>query len=269
MADLSATTLAVSAEEGIQIIEIDRPHCRNAVDANTARQLYEAFREFDRHPEMSVAVLHGKGMNFCAGADLKAIAAGQPNPVGPEAPHAPMGPTHLELSKPVIAAIEGYAVAGGLELALWCDLRVASSSAVFGVFCRRFGVPLVDGGSVRLPRLIGHGRAMDLILTGRAVSAEEALAWGLITQVCPPGRSLDHALALARTLKAMPQSCLRNDRRSLILQAGLSEREALRQETRLGLLSLASGEAREGAKRFSRQRPGPASGRNDRDNDQR
>jgi len=244
-------------------VTIDRPEVRNAVDGPTARALAEAFRAFDADDSARVAVLTGSGGHFCAGADLRAVARGaSPGGLGGADDglrlaleesmdnDGPMGPSRLELSKPVIAAVEGYAVAGGIELALWCDLRVAAASATFGVFCRRFGVPLVDGGTVRLPRLIGESRAMDLILTGRAVGAAEALALGLANRVVEDGQALSAALALARQIAAFPQQCLRNDRLSARRQHGLPMREALAQEFALGLATLASGEAEGGARRF-------------------
>jgi enoyl-CoA hydratase len=234
----------------VTVVVIDRPERRNAVDASTATALYEAFTAFDGDPDAAVAVLAGAGDTFCSGADLKAVASGRGNRVTVDGP-GPLGPTRLELSKPVVAAIEGYAVAGGLELALWCDLRVAGAGATLGVFCRRFGVPLVDGGTIRLPRLIGESRALDLILTGRAVGAEEALAMGLVNRVVPDGKARQAAVAMANELAAFPQACLRNDRRSVLGQWGLSTEEALRNETRLGLESLASAEALAGATRFT------------------
>jgi len=240
----------VERDGPVVVVAIDRPERRNAVDRPTAAALLAAFEDFERDPTASVAVLFGEGGTFSAGADLKAVAGGQGNRVALDGP-GPLGPTRLELSKPVIAAVEGHAVAGGLELALWCDLRVAAAGAVFGVHCRRFGVPLVDGGTVRLPRLIGHGRALDLILTGRAVAAEEALAIGLADRVVADGEALAAAVTLAGELAALPQVCLRNDRRSVLAQWGLTTEEALRNETRLGLASLAAGEARAGAARFS------------------
>ena len=197
-----------------------------------------------------MAVLTGAGGTFCAGADLKAVAAGDRRPVHDAGP-GPMGPTRKTLSKPVVAAVEGYAVAGGLELAIWCDLRVAATDAVFGVFCRRFGVPLVDLGTVRLPRLIGASRAMDMILTGRPVTGEEALGIGLANRLCPRGKALDTAVALAEELAALPQGCLRSDRRSAIEQWGLTEDQAAQLEARLGREVLALGEAMTGAQRFS------------------
>jgi enoyl-CoA hydratase len=224
---------------------------RNAVDRLTADALAAVFARFDGDEALSVAVLTGAGGTFCAGADLKAVSDGRGNRVSPDmtAP-GPMGPTRMELSKPVIAAVEGWAVAGGLELAIWCDLRVAAEDAVFGVFCRRWGVPLVDGGTVRLPRLIGHGRAMDLILTGRGVAALEAKEMGLVDRVVPPGAALEHAVTLAHDLAALPQTCLRSDRRSAIDQWSLDHRTAMAHETRLGLAVIASGETQEGAHRF-------------------
>ncbi len=242
--------LRVERHGPVTVVTIDRPGRRNAVDRETADALLAAFTAFDADPDASVAVLTGSSGTFCAGADLQAIAAGRGNRVEEEGP-GPMGPTRLELSKPVIAAVEGHAVAGGLELALWCDLRVAADDAVFGVFCRRFGVPLVDGGTVRLPRLIGQGRALDLILTGRPVGAEEALAIGLANRVVPSGRAGEAALAWAQELATLPQACLRSDRRSALAQWSLTMQEALLIETRLGLESLRSGEAVRGAGRFT------------------
>jgi enoyl-CoA hydratase len=240
----------VERQGPVTVVVIDRPERRNAVDAATATGLYDAFVAFDEDRDAAVAVLAGTGDTFCAGADLKAVATGHGNRVTTEGP-GPLGPTRLELSKPVIAAIEGYAVAGGLELAVWCDLRVVGRGATLGVFCRRFGVPLVDGGTIRLPRLVGQGRALDLILTGRAVGAEEALAIGLVDRVVPDGEARRAAVELAADLAALPQTCMRNDRRSVLAQWGLPTEDALRIETRLGLDSLASGEARAGAARFS------------------
>jgi len=227
-------------------VVIDRPEVRNAVDRATAAALVEAFRAFDADESQAVAVLTGAGGTFCAGADLGALD----NRVEPDG-DGPMGPTRLRLGKPVVAAVEGYAVAGGLELALWCDLRVAAADATFGVFCRRWGVPLIDGGTVRLPRLVGIGRAMDLILTGRPVDADEAERIGLVTRVVPAGTAREHAEALAAELAAYPQTCLRNDRLSLLAQDGLEEDAALRQELDHGVRSLETG-ARSGAERFRR-----------------
>lgn len=234
----------------VAVVTIDRPRVRNAVDSATAADLRQAFAEFDADPTADVAVLTGAGGNFCAGADLKALAAGDRRPV-PDAGPGPMGPTRSTLGKPVIAAVEGYAVAGGLELALWCDLRVAGEGAVFGVFCRRFGVPLVDLGTVRLPRLIGHSRAMDLILTGRPVAAAEALAFGLANRLVPAGQALPSAVALARELSALPQRCLRSDRLSALEQWGTAEEEAAANEARRGREVIASGETLQGAARFA------------------
>lgn len=239
----------VETRGAVQIVTIDRPDRRNAVDRATAATLAEAFRAFDADAALSVAVLTGAGGEFCAGADLKAISEGAPNRVELHG-DGPMGPSRMQLSKPVIAAVEGHAVAGGLELALWCDLRVMAEDAVFGVYCRRFGVPLIDGGTVRLPRLIGESRAMDLILTGRPVKAEEALAIGLANRVSKPGEALADGLALAEQIAAFPQTCLRNDRRSVYEAASLGYEDAMENETRLGLETLHSGETVAGATRF-------------------
>jgi enoyl-CoA hydratase len=242
-------TISVRDDGPVRVVTIERPERRNAVDRPTAAALAEAFRAFDADDDLSVAVLTGAGGTFCAGADLHAVAAGQGNRVTPEG-DGPMGVTRLRLGKPVIAAIEGYAVAGGLEVAAWCDLRVAARDAVLGVYCRRFGVPLVDLGTVRLPRLIGHSRAMDLILTGRGVDGEEALAMGLVNRLAEPGGALAAAVALAHELAAFPQRCLRGDRRSALEQWGLTEDEATQNELRHGLATIESGETRAGASRF-------------------
>ncbi len=243
--------VAVRAIGRTFVVEINRPEVRNAVDRPTAEALCDAFVAFDADDRFDVAILTGAHGYFCAGADLQAVATGRGNRVVADlAERGPMGPTRLCLSKPVIAAIEGYAVAGGLELAAWCDLRVVASDATFGVFCRRFGVPLVDGGAVRLPRLIGQSRALDLVLTGRAVGAEEALAIGLANRVCASGQALDTAIELAEQLGRFPQTCLRNDRAVVLAQWGLPEGEALLMETVRGLDTLASGEALAGAARF-------------------
>lgn len=249
----------VRDEGRVRVVTIDRPHRRNAVDAPTAAALAAAFRAFDADDAVDVAVLAGAAGTFCAGADLQAIAEGRPNRVSVDG-DGPMGPTRLRLGKPVLAAIEGHAVAGGLELALWCDLRVAARDAVLGVFCRRVGVPLVDLGTVRLPRLVGHGRAMDLVLTGRAVGAEEALAIGLVDRLAPPGGALDAALALAGELSALPQACLRSDRLSVLEQWELDDDAAMRNELRRGLAVLAGGEPARGAARFvaDRRAAGPS-----------
>lgn len=232
----------------IVTVVLSRPHTRNAVDGPTAAALAEAFRSFDADERASVAVLWGEGGNFCSGADLKAAGTPAGNRLAPDG-DGPMGPTRMRLGKPVIAAVSGYAVAGGLELALWCDLRVADESAVFGVFCRRWGVPLVDGGTVRLPRVIGTGRAMDLILTGRGVPAKEALDIGLINYLVPTGTALEAARSLAHDLARLPQACLRHDRLSLLEQEGLQEAAAMEAEFRHGMLS--AGEMGEGLARFA------------------
>ncbi len=226
---------------------LSRPERRNAVDGPTAAALAEAFREFDSDGDAAVAVLHGEGGVFCAGADLKAIGSGRGNRVTPDG-DGPMGPTRMRLGKPVIAAIAGYAVAGGLELALWCDLRVAEADAVLGVFCRRWGVPLIDGGTVRLPRLIGVSHALDLVLTGRPVGAEEALRIGLVNRLVATGGARAAAEQLARELARFPQACLRGDRLSLLEQEGLDEAAAMTGELEHGLRSLA--EVQEGLERF-------------------
>lgn len=237
-------------QQDIVVVTIDRPARRNAVDPSTAAELAHAFREFDRDDSLAVAILTGANGQFCAGADLKAYAAGESRPMSDDG-EGPMGPTRMRLSKPVIAAVEGYAVAGGLELALWCDLRVASESAVFGVFCRRFGVPLIDLGTIRLPRLIGHSRAMDLILTGREVRAEEALAMGLANRVVEAGQALEAALALAKQLAAFPQACMRGDRMSAIEQWSMDEHTATQNEFRHGRATMASGETAAGMRDFA------------------
>lgn len=224
---------------GTFIVAISRPQVRNAVDHDCAAALAEAFREFERNERAKVAVLAGEGGTFCAGADLSAIGSGAMNRFEPDG-DGPMGPTRMLLSKPVIAAIDGYAVAGGLELALWCDLRVMESDATLGVFCRRFGVPLVDGGTVRLPRIIGTGRALDLILTGRAIGAQEALSMGLVNRVVDPGQARASAIALAQQIAAFPEVCMREDRLSTYEGFGLSTSEALRNEFEHGSVSVRS-----------------------------
>jgi len=244
-------TVSYALESSVAVVTIRRPERRNAVDGVTARALYEAFKRLDADESASVAVLTGEGGHFCAGADLKGVAGGDGNPVERTGDLGPMGPTRLQLSKPVIAAIEGYAVAGGLELALWADLRVAGQGATFGVFCRRFGVPLIDLGTVRLPRLIGASRAMDLILTGRPVGADEALSMGLANRVVPDGEALGAAIELAAQIAAFPQACLRNDRTSALEQWSLTWEEAIAREIGLGLETLRSGEAVAGATRFT------------------
>jgi len=241
-------TVRVEDQDGIRTVTIDRPECRNAVDPATAVLLREAFRAFDADPALQVAVLTGAGRTFCAGFDLRAVGRSETrhDPEG----EGPMGPTRMLLSKPVIAAVEGHAVAGGLELALWCDLRVASASAVFGVFCRRWGVPLIDGGTVRLPRIVGQGRALDMILTGRTVEAAEAHAIGLADRLVPEGAALTEAQALARQIAAFPQVCLRADRTSAYSQWDLPLAEALKAEGRGGQAPLEA-EAAKGAARFT------------------
>lgn len=242
-------TVLERSEGPVRIIGIDRPDRRNAVDRATADALADAFRRFDADESASVAVLYGEGGTFCAGADLKAISDGDPNRVAPDG-DGPMGPTRMTLSKPVIAAISGHAVAGGLELALWADLRVVDDDAVFGVFCRRWGVPLIDGGTVRLPRLIGGSRAMDLVLTGRAVPADEALSIGLANRVVPSGTALPAAIALATEIAAFPQTCMRQDRLSVLEQGGLDTDAAIANELRHGMVSLAT-DTLAGASRFA------------------
>jgi enoyl-CoA hydratase len=244
-----AEEVLVETRGPVTIVSIDRPAARNAVDGPTAAALADAFRVFDADPTAAVAVLTGTGGAFCAGADLKAIGTERGNVVSDHG-DGPMGPTRMRLGKPVIAAVSGHAVAGGLELALWCDLRVADETAVFGVFCRRWGVPLIDGGTVRLPRLIGESRAMDLILTGRPVDAAEALSMGLANRVVPAGQALGAAVALAEQIAAFPQTCLRNDRLSARDQHELSEVDALAMELRYGKDSLAT-DALAGAGRFA------------------
>ncbi|MBX9943384.1 MAG: crotonase/enoyl-CoA hydratase family protein [Reyranella sp.] len=248
--------VAVETEGPITVVSIDRhAQARNAVDPETAVLLRQAFLAFDADDTQSVAILTGRGGTFCAGYDLK-VAAGRDVPAPHDPPlhdpggPGPMGPTRHLLSKPVIAAVEGYAVAGGLELALWCDLRVASETARFGVFCRRWGVPLIDGGTVRLPRLIGHSRALDMILTGREVGAREAFDWGLANRLVPEGQALAEAKILAEQLARFPQTCLRSDRHSSYDQWGLDVAAALVNEARHGLPALRA-ESRKGAARFA------------------
>lgn len=242
------STVRIEDDGFVRIVTIDRPQARNSIDPPTARALSEALARFAGDPEIRVLVLTGAGRHFCAGADLKAVS-------GPDFTHdpegsGPLGPTRMRIDKPLIAAVEGYAVAGGLELALMCDLRVASSSATFGVFCRRWGVPLIDGGTIRLPRLIGQSRALDMILTGRPVGAAEALSFGLANRVVPDGQALAAASALAREIAAFPQACLRSDRRSALDQWSLPFEDALRREAQLGDASLRI-DGRDGAARFA------------------
>ncbi len=243
--------VTIEHRDNIYIVTINRPEAKNAIDHETASLLFHAFERFDNDDSFQVGILTGSNNSFCAGADLKSISA--QSDLAPKLTlegRAPLGVSRMRLSKPVIAAVEGYAVAGGLELALWCDLRVAADDAVFGVYCRRFGVPLVDGGTIRLPRLIGHGRAMDMILTGRDVTGVEALEMGLANRVVPSGQALTHALKLAQKIASFPQTCLRSDRLSVIEQWDLPESEALLNESKRGLKVIESGETVEGAKRF-------------------
>lgn len=233
----------------VTTVVLDRPEVRNAVDRDTADALSEAFRQFDADADAKVAVLFGAGHNFCAGADLKAVASARPNRVAPDG-DGPMGPTRMLLGKPVIAAVTGHAVAGGLELALWCDLRIAEEDAVFGVFCRRWGVPLIDGGTVRLPRVIGMGRALDLILTGRPVGAQEALTMGLVNRVVPKGKAREEAEALARQLAKFPQRAMLGDRMSAYEQWDRALPAAIGNELERGMPALA--DVVEGAGRFHR-----------------
>jgi len=247
----SDNPVLIEHRDQITVITINRPHARNAVDGHTAALLADAFRTFDADDNAYVAILQGSQGTFCAGADLKAVASGEaPNKVKLEG-DGPMGPTRMFLSKPVIAAVEGHAVAGGIELAAWCDLRVAASNAIFGVYCRRWGVPLVDGGTIRLTRLLGTSHAMDLILTGRGVSGDEALRMGLANRLTEPGEALEGALQLARGLCEFPQMCMRNDRRSAYEQWDCSVAAALERETELGLEVIRSGETQQGASRFA------------------
>jgi len=243
-------TVETERLEPVFLVTISRPEVRNAIDGSTAAALAHAFRLFEADETLSVAVLTGAGETFCSGADLSAISGGEPSLRVAEDGDAPLGVSRMLLSKPVIAAVEGYAVAGGLELALWCDLRVAAEDAVFGVYSRRWGVPLVDGGTIRLPRLIGQSHALDMILTGRGVSGNEAHSMGLANRVVPHGEARDAALALAATLARFPQGCLRSDRLSAYEQWTLPLDEALLHETRHGLAVITSGEMQGGAKRF-------------------
>lgn len=243
-------TVEIKRDGKVVIVTINRPQARNAVDSATGSALARAFQSFDQDAGLSVAILTGAGGTFCAGADLREIAEGRRPPIDP-AGTGPMGPTWLQLGKPMIAAVEGHAVAGGLELAVWCDLRIAARDAVFGVFNRRFGVPLIDLGTVRLPRMIGHSRAMDMILTGRAVHADEALQIGLVNRVVEKGKALEAARELARTLAEFPQQGLRGDRLSAVEQWSLSWDDARRNELKHGLETLKSGEGQSGAERFS------------------
>ncbi len=252
-------TIRVERKDAVTTVIIDRPDVRNAVDGLTARALADAFLAFERDGNALAAVLWGNGGTFCAGADLKGVAEGRGNPVtrldadkfDPLAGDAPMGPTRMRLSKPVIAAVSGYAVAGGLELALWCDLRVAEDDAVFGVFCRRWGVPLIDGGTVRLPRLIGQSRALDMILTGRPVGAMEAFGMGLANRVVPKGEARQAAETLAAEIAKFPQVCMKGDRSSVYEQFDLDYAHAMSNELAHGVETLKSGETQKGASRFA------------------
>ena len=244
----TAGGVRVEKNGAVTTVILNRPHARNAVNGPAAAELHAAFDDFDSDESAAVAVLWGDNGTFCAGADLKAFGTAESNPVHRSGP-GPMGPSRMVLSKPVIAAISGYAVAGGLELALWADLRVVEEDATMGVFCRRWGVPLIDGGTVRLPRLIGHSRAMDLILTGRAVGAEEALSIGLANRVVPTGRARDKAEELAAELADLPQQCLRADRLSVLHQWGRPEAEAM--DFEFGSMSRVAAESLEGASRFA------------------
>jgi len=244
------STVGFEIDGPVAIVTIQRPEVRNAVDRMTAEALAAAFRRFEDDAELCSAVLTGAEGAFCAGADLKAVADERGNRAAEDG-DGPMGPTRMLLSKPVIAAVEGHAVAGGLELAIWCDLRVAARDAVFGVYCRRWGVPLIDGGTIRLARLIGHSYALDMLLTGRGVSGEEAGRMGLANRVVEPGQALEAAVALAKDLAQFPQRCMRSDRLSSYQQWNLGLEEALLNETRLGLEVIRSGETREGARRFA------------------
>jgi enoyl-CoA hydratase len=251
-ADQSDETVHFEIDGPVCVITIDRPHARNAVDGPTQRALSEAFRRFEADDELSVAILTGAEGTFCAGADLKAVATGRGNRVESDMSHdGPMGPTRMVFNKPVIAAVEGHAVAGGLELAVMCDLRVAAEDAVFGIYCRRWGVPLIDGGTIRLPRLIGQSHALDMILTGRGVSGEEARMMGLANRLTPKGEALAVARELAHQIAAFPQGCMRSDRRSSFEQWDLPLSDALANETKLGLEVIRSGETVEGASRFA------------------
>jgi enoyl-CoA hydratase len=244
-------TVRVERSGPVTTVILDRPEVRNAVDGPTAAALAEAFACFDADPDAAVAVLFGAGGTFCAGADLKAVGTPEGNRTDPDG-NGPMGPTRMSLSKPVIAAISGHAVAGGLELAIWCDLRVAQEDAVLGVFCRRWGVPLIDGGTVRLPRLVGLGRALDMIITGRAVTAAEALQIGLIDRMVPNGHARDAAEQLAQQIAVLPQACLRSDRQSALEGLTLPHGEAMANEFRHGMAVLAQPDVIEGVSRFRR-----------------
>jgi len=241
--------IKIEKDYPVYTVIIDNPEVRNAIDGSSAQELADAFREFEKDEKAHIAVLWGANGNFCSGANLKAISEGEPNRIEKKG-DGPMGPTRMLLSKPVIAAVSGYAVAGGLELAIWCDLRVIEKDAIFGVFCRRYGVPLIDGGTIRLPRLIGLSRAMDMILTGRPISAQEAYEWGLANRVVENGQSRYEAEKLARELANFPQICMRNDKLSAYEQFGLKMPEAMKIEFEYGLNTLEEGEFLEGSKDF-------------------
>jgi enoyl-CoA hydratase len=246
------STVRTDTDGPVRIVTIDRPEVRNAVDRPTADALAAAFRDGEADDDVLVHVLTGAGGTFCAGADLKGVSEGRGNRVVDDMTNdGPMGPSRMRFTKPTIAAVEGFAVAGGLELALMCDLRVAADDAVFGVYCRRWGVPLIDGGTVRLPRLIGHSHALDLILTGRGVSGDEARTMGLANRLVPAGEALASAVELGKQIAAFPQLCMRSDRRSSYEQWDATFEEAMAEETRLGLQVIASGETLEGAARFA------------------
>ncbi|MCP4035472.1 MAG: crotonase/enoyl-CoA hydratase family protein [bacterium] len=247
---MSYQNISYELDGPVAIVTIQRPKVRNCVDGPTAAELADAFRRFDQDEGLRVAILTGSEGAFCAGADLKAVSDGRGNRVEEEG-DGPMGPSRMLLSKPVIAAVEGHAVAGGIELAMWCDLRVAARDAVFGVFCRRWGVPLVDGGTIRLTRMLGHSHALDLILTGRPVSGEEALRMGLANRLVEPGQALPEAIVLAKELANFPQRCLRSDRMSSYQQWELDQADAITLEYQLGMETIRSGETVEGAKRFA------------------
>jgi len=256
---MGAEHVRIERNSGVTTIVLDRPQARNAVDRPTADALVKAFLAFEHDNDQKVAVLWGAGGTFCAGADLKGMSEGRGNRLtapgqhfDPHAGDAPMGPTRMRLLKPVIAAVSGYAVAGGLELACWCDLRVVEEDAVFGVFCRRWGVPLIDGGTVRLPRLIGQSRAMDMILTGRPVGAEDAHAWGLANRIVAKGEARRAAETLALEISRFPEICMKGDRASVLEQWDHDHQHAMIQEFKFGLSTLQTGEARAGAARFAR-----------------
>ncbi len=244
-------TVRIEKDFPVFTVIIDNPDVKNAVDGPTAQQLSNAFREFENEDAAKVAVLLGSNGTFCSGANLKAITEGRGNKIEKDG-DGPMGPTRMILSKPVIAAIAGFAVAGGLELALWCDMRIVEENAIFGVFCRRFGVPLIDGGTVRLPRLIGLSRAMDMILTGRPITATEAYQWGLANRVVKQGESRKEAESIAKQIALFPETCMRNDRLSAYEQVGLDIKDAMKNEFEYGLKTLESGEYIEGSQNFTK-----------------